>query len=58
MKLKPCPFCGNEAFVKKTSMTDRWSVGCSKCEWRRNSFYTTKSEAVKSWNNRTSMGEK
>ena len=53
-ELKPCPFCGGEAELSKSSGGD-WIVGCTNgkclmCPW---SFgFKTKKEAIESWNTR------
>jgi len=51
-KLKPCPFCGEKAYVGKERMRQYWSVGCSKCDWHLQSRYVNKILAIMSWNKR------
>ena len=50
--LKPCPFCGGEATVKKDNFGNV-RVGCTKCPCDiGRSWFTTKREAVRAWNRR------
>lgn len=49
-KLKPCPFCGREAVIKRTP-DYRHYVMCGKCEAKTHK-YIDKSDTVKAWNRR------
>lgn len=49
-KLKPCPFCGNDAILLK--QVYGYSVTCSKCSASIKPFYETEEIAVKIWNQR------
>ena len=55
-KLKPCPFCGGEAFKEKT-VTDGsvWCSGCGAQITKSHGRYVLPGEvrAVKAWNRRT-----
>lgn len=60
-KLKPCPFCGGEATLKKTMDEDLWShnivpyykVGCSECEiWTEFTCKGYEPSAQETWNKR------
>ena len=60
-KLKPCPFCGEEAVLDYFD-DDEWYVYCPNlegdCEIRPSTkFYQTKQEAIDVWNRRASDGE-
>ena len=59
VELKPCPFCGGEAYIdnnryevrNKTLLGITYFVRCSKCQVE--SFeYHSKADAVKAWNRR------
>lgn len=56
IKLKPCPFCGGEAFCYvsgriEPEMPDMFWVRCKKCDVVTKS-YTTREKAIKKWNRR------
>ena len=60
-KLRECPFCGDEAFVRidimLNPMQSRYRVGCDKnsnCSgWYGHSrYYDTEAEAIAAWNTR------
>lgn len=51
--LKPCPFCGGKANMKKF-ITGSF-VECPACE-QRTPIYVTKAEAAKAWNRRVGEG--
>lgn len=61
-KLKPCPFCGGEAEVKKKEFGDNTGyafITCKSCEASTKRFtksldYSAVYEAIKSWNRRVS----
>ena len=57
VELKPCPFCGGEAF--KFKMNDHgfvlFSVVCHECHAKTNAT-TTEERAVEAWNRRVSDG--
>ena len=52
-ELKPCPFCGREAVVKRSS-DFRYYVMCGKCEVKTHK-YIVKSDAIKAWNRRADV---
>ena len=51
-KLKPCPFCGNEAEF------DEWKIFCIRCLngdcdiKPQTDWFNTKEEAIEAWNRR------
>jgi len=52
-KLKPCPFCGEAAWIEYVEYWDKdtwYNPQCSicLCGWREN--YVTKDEAIEAWN--------
>lgn len=51
MDLKPCPFCGGEAFVLELYKLGRCLVECENCKCRTD-YYTTKKQVVEVWNKR------
>ena len=58
-ELKPCPFCGGEAFVYKryesvwrNDPTD-YTVLCKNCRAGVRHYFQTKGEAIEAWNKRT-----
>lgn len=64
-ELKPCPFCGGEAFVDVHSFwnedtqdfTDHtYGAGCEVCLVKTISFYNTEKEAIEAWNRRVNDG--
>lgn len=64
-KLKPCPFCGGEATLKKTMDEDLWShnivpyykAGCSECEiWTEFTCKGYEPSAQEAWNKRFEKG--
>lgn len=50
-KLKPCPFCGGEAWVIQI-LEDLYAVECRKCWTRKGTYQPTKAEAIEAWNRR------
>ena len=56
-ELKPCPFCGGEAFAVNFTYAiteghwKMWSVDCPKCRCQSGDF-VTKEEAIEAWNRR------
>ena len=60
-KLKPCPFCGSEAYVTRHiffGTDDTFGVICKngKCYTSGWQFYGTEKDAVEAWNRRASDG--
>ncbi len=65
-KLKPCPFCGGEAYTYTALNSEKgvqrkyWLVHCKKCEINDPSYSRkcfTEQEAVDAWNTRTQQKE-
>lgn len=54
MNLKPCPFCGREAFIWETSFgTKIGCVGdCITMPSRWDTGFTSKEKAIEDWNKR------
>lgn len=59
-QLKPCPFCGGKARIRKTKGT-RYFVGCSECGARSIDFdelpwhdtpFIAQGHAIEAWNRR------
>lgn len=52
--LKPCPFCGESAYMLSISFGDRWCVECENgyCGGRTGVFFKEHS-AINAWNKRT-----
>lgn len=53
-ELEPCPFCGREAVIKRSS-DSRYYVMCGKCEAKTHK-YIDKSDAIEAWNRRVDNG--
>ena len=55
-KLKPCPFCGGEAVLKDSFLSDdSFIVRCTKCYAQTDAFisnFDTPEEAIAAWNRR------
>ena len=53
MELKPCPFCGGNAFIPKSNSGDLlpW-VACIECGVET-ACYETLEKAIEAWNRRT-----
>ena len=55
-KLKPCPFCGHEAYIRTVDEVFRTDdlVYRAECEWccGNSGWYSTESEAADAWNMR------
>ncbi|MDE9536913.1 Lar family restriction alleviation protein [Xenorhabdus bovienii] len=54
-KLKPCPFCGEEADVAE-EYGGRYYVYCSECLVEQTEPSETKEEAITIWNQRANNG--
>lgn len=57
-KLKPCPFCGGEAEIKRYTFcrTDSFYVGCSRCNVTQTAnVYFSEKESIEAWNTRKPM---
>ena len=52
-KLKPCPFCGGEAKVKRFFGCAYITVGCKECNVQINR--DTKKQAIDAWNKRVEV---
>ena len=50
-ELKPCPFCGGEAKLRRYGDSAYCYIECSQCEIGAY-FYDTKAEAIAAWNRR------
>jgi hypothetical protein len=58
--LKPCPFCGEEAWLNHVEFNDGdiwYNPSCSKCNGGWNENYSTKDEAINAWNNAQIVGK-
>lgn len=51
-KLKPCPFCGGNAYRGIEPIATYWSIGCTKCQCDFPRRFRNKTEATKFWNTR------
>lgn len=55
-KLKPCPFCGSEAFLRQTPAFEfnefDFYVSCSNCRAMIDNIYGTEERAIEAWNRR------
>ena len=58
IKLKPCPFCGGKAEIRRDSETETFFVViCTNCPATvSRSWFSKKQEAINAWNMRTSEG--
>lgn len=62
-QLKPCPFCGGEAWLVTDSVKREVSISCCRCPvlFHRTAylldFYKLKSLAIKAWNLRVNESE-
>ena len=50
-KLKPCPFCGGEAEIFVSDITDRALVYCKCCD-AQIKMQQNEQEAIEAWNKR------
>lgn len=55
-KLKPCPFCGNEAEINGRDRLHYWFAQCIECGATQYGK-ETKEEAIEAWNRRTERSE-
>lgn len=53
IELKPCPFCGGEAKIKKNILNEDIYVECRNCYSRTDGFGITE-YAIEQWNRRYS----
>jgi Lar family restriction alleviation protein len=51
MKLKPCPFCGGKAEIRKTRVLGYYTIYCLGCAVKMFS-YPFKVDVIQKWNNR------
>lgn len=52
-KLKPCPFCGREASIRRDLRTGHTSIQCDYCRaWWTPAEYLTRNEITEAWNGR------
>jgi Lar family restriction alleviation protein len=51
-KLKPCPFCGGEPFIKQYKDFYLYKVICENC-YVETGGWCEKREAINAWNRRT-----
>lgn len=59
--LKPCPFCGGEAYMETPRfyrLPNAYRVRCLDCKAQTYSFYTTEQEAANAWNKRADIPNK
>ena len=54
-ELKPCPFCGGEAFLYEQNFADKYVIVCEDCCVKRTS--EIKEYVIKKWNTRQSDAE-
>ena len=58
IELKPCPFCGGEAIIRRTSVSNwlgeprDFTVVCRECDASVRKFYPKEKEAIEAWNRR------
>ena len=55
IKLRKCPFCGQEAVIVRheyNGANDTFGVKCNLCKSQGNQFYETIDDAVSMWNDR------
>ncbi|TQI66248.1 Lar family restriction alleviation protein [Clostridium sp. KNHs216] len=61
-ELKPCPFCGYKAEIRRTALTSqsrpKFFVACGVCGVETPRIARTKEEAVTAWNRRTAPENK
>jgi len=53
--LKPCPFCGGEAFIiehKFYKLNSAFGVRCNECGSESRQFFDSPNEAAEAWNRR------
>lgn len=50
-ELKPCPFCGGEATLRKSEETKLYHIACFECGCRQDSSYKAES-CINAWNTR------
>ena len=67
-ELKPCPFCGGEAEIERTTrcmITAEIRIFCTKCgatvrNWEKTfwhvGYFDTEEEAIEAWNRRAEDG--
>lgn len=58
-ELKPCPFCGYDAFINRFSgEIDGYSISCSAIEYcgATQEKFDTEEEAIEAWNRRAEDG--
>lgn len=47
--IKPCPYCGGEAFLCWDFLTRLFCFVCHECGARTNDMYTSKRAAFRAW---------
>jgi len=54
VKIKKCPFCGNNAFPKKEDYFEGeyWTMMCDGLDCIMRHMHNTKKEAIRAWNKR------
>lgn len=59
LKLKPCPFCGGEAEIRKyVNGYNIWFCArCDSCKITQTSTTQTEQQAIAAWNRRANDGE-
>lgn len=53
-KLKPCPFCGGKATLRKSERTELYHVKCFKCGCLQDASYKAET-VINAWNTRKPM---
>ena len=58
-KLKPCPFCGREASIRRNLSTGYTAIQCDYCRaWWTPAELLTKNEIAEAWNRRAKDGDR
>ena len=55
-ELKPCPFCGRKATLRKSEETKLYHVACFDCGCRQDASYKVE-RVIEAWNMRKQMDD-